>query len=142
MERALERFRDAQDHVYPGALRELRRGRKDGHWIWFIFPQVAGLGHSPTSRLYAINSLDEARGYLADPLLGGRLRACAEALLATSGQSAEDILGTVDALKLRSSVTLFHRAAPDDPLFQKVLDRFYAGIPDAATDRLLGDAPA
>jgi len=133
----LERFVVAQDHVYAGVLDELRRGRKTGHWIWFIFPQVAGLGYSEMSREFAITSLDEARAYLAHPVLGARLRECATALLATNELTAEAILGGVDAVKVRSSMTLFHRAAPDETLFAQVLDRFYGGVPDAATDARL-----
>lgn len=138
----LDRFVVAQERVYAEALGELRRGRKTGHWIWFVFPQIAGLGYSDMSRLYAIASLDEARAYLADPVLGARLRECAAALLATSRQrTAEDILGGIDAVKVRSSMTLFHRAAPDEPIFSQVLDRFYGGIPDAATDARLEGLP-
>ena len=137
----LQRFRDAQAGVYEGALGELRRGSKTGHWMWFIFPQLAGLGHSETARYYAIGSLEEARAYLADPLLGPRLRACARALLDTRETSAEAILGPVDALKLRSSMTLFRRAAPDERVFTQVLERFYGGAPDPATDRLLDQDP-
>jgi uncharacterized protein (DUF1810 family) len=134
----LDRFVAAQEHVYAGALAELRRGRKTGHWIWFIFPQIAGLGYSDVSRRYAIASLDEARAYLAHPQLGARLRECAGALLfETRRVTAEDILGEIDAMKVRSSMTLFHRAEPDEPLFKQVLDRFYGGAPDAATDALL-----
>jgi uncharacterized protein (DUF1810 family) len=130
----LGRFHRAQAPVYASALEELRRGRKTGHWMWFIFPQVAGLGHSATSQAYAIGSLDEARAYLADPVLGGRLRECATVLLGLQGRTATEVMGSIDALKLRSSMTLFHRAAPDDPLFTDVLDRFYGGVPDPATD--------
>jgi uncharacterized protein (DUF1810 family) len=131
----LDRFVVAQERVYDDALDELRRGRKTGHWIWFVFPQIAGLGSSDMSRRYAIASLDEARAYLADPGLGARLRECATALLATATHlTAEDILGGIDAVKVRSSMTLFHRAAPDEPIFTQVLDRFYGGVPDAATD--------
>jgi len=135
----LDRFVLAQEHVYGGALEELRRGRKTGHWIWFIFPQVAGLGYSDMSRRYALTSLDEARAYLAHPLLGARLRECASALLAAPQVAAEDILGATDAMKVRSSMTLFHRAAPDEPIFTQVLDRFYGGVPDSATDDRLRD---
>jgi uncharacterized protein (DUF1810 family) len=133
----LDRFLSAQQGVYEGALDELRRGRKAGHWIWFIFPQIAGLGYSEMSQLYAIASLDEARAYLAQPVLGARLRECAGAVLATKARTAEEIFGATDALKLRSSMTLFHRAAPNEPIFTRVLDRFYAGVPDAATDARL-----
>ncbi len=135
----LDRFVVAQDHVYAGALDELRRGRKTGHWIWFIFPQIAGLGHSDMSRRYAITSLGEASAYLDHPLLGARLRECASAVLATTQGTAEDILGATDAMKVRSSMTLFHRAAPDEPVFAQVLDRFYGGVPDSATDARLRD---
>jgi uncharacterized protein (DUF1810 family) len=133
----LERFVRAQEGVYAGVVDELGRGRKVGHWMWFVFPQVAGLGRSEMSRHYAIASLDEARAYLAHPVLGPRLHDCASLMLATTRRTAEDILGGIDAVKLRSSMTLFHRAAPDDPIFGLVLDRFYAGLPDPATDELL-----
>jgi uncharacterized protein (DUF1810 family) len=137
MDYDLERFVAAQEGVYPGALTELRAGRKTGHWIWFVFPQVAGLGRSPTSQHYAIDSVGEARAYVDHPVLGPRLRECAAAILAVGGRSAEEILGSIDAVKLRSSMTLFHRAAPDEPLFRQVLDRYYDGRPDRATDELL-----
>jgi uncharacterized protein (DUF1810 family) len=134
----LDRFVAAQASTYAGALAELRAGRKTGHWIWFIFPQIEGLGRSQMSHRYAIGSLDEAREYLGHPLLGGRLRACAEALLSVKRRTAEEILGPVDAMKVRSSMTLFLRAAPEDPLFARVLERYYGGVPDAATDERLG----
>jgi uncharacterized protein (DUF1810 family) len=134
----LDRFVAAQDQTYLGALAELRRGHKTGHWIWFIFPQVAGLGNSEMSRFYAIASLDEARAYLAHPVLGARLRECAGALLAAEGRRAEGILGPVDAMKVRSSMTLFRRAAPAERLFSDVLDRFYGSVTDAATEERLG----
>jgi uncharacterized protein (DUF1810 family) len=130
----LDRFVVAQRHVYDGALEELHRGHKTGHWIWFIFPQIAGLGYSAMSQTYAIASLDEARVYLAHAVLGARLRECAEAVLAVSGRTAEGIFGPIDAMKLRSCMTLFHRAAPDEPVFAQVLDRFYNGVADEATD--------
>ena len=133
----LERFVRAQVSYYDGALRELRAGRKTGHWIWFIFPQLAGLGRSETSRIYGIGSLAEARAYLDHPILGPRLRACAEAVLATSGTTAEGIFGSLDAMKVRSSMTMFHRAAPAEPLFTQMLGRFYDGTADEATDALL-----
>jgi len=133
----LDRFVAAQQGVYEGVLDELRRGRKVGHWIWFIFPQIAGLGHSAMSQLYAISSVDEARAYLAHPVLGPRLRECAAIVLATTGRTALEIFGSIDAVKLRSSMTLFHRAAPDEALFRQVLERFYAGTPDEATDARL-----
>lgn len=134
----LDRFLVEQELAYDGALAELRRGRKVGHWIWFIFPQVAGLGRSGMSRRFAIASIDEARDYLAHPVLGARLRACALALLAIEGRTAEGILGPIDAMKVRSCMTLFHRAAPDEVVFAQVLDRYYDGLADAATDALLG----
>ena len=134
----LERFVSAQAEVYDVVVDELRRGRKTSHWIWFIFPQIAGLGSSPTSRFFAIASLAEARAYLADPLLGVRLRECTGLLLAIDGRTADEIFGSLDALKVRSSMTLFHRAAPSEPLFVAVLDRYYGGQLDAATERLLG----
>jgi uncharacterized protein (DUF1810 family) len=130
----LDRFVVEQHDVYHGVLEELRAGRKTGHWIWFIFPQIAGLGHSAMSERFAIDSLDEARAYLAHPILGFRLRECAGILLATEGRTAEQIFGSVDAMKLRSCMTLFHRAAPDETVFAQVLDRYYAGVADAATD--------
>jgi uncharacterized protein (DUF1810 family) len=134
----LEGFVEAQSGVFEGAVDELRRGRKVGHWIWFIFPQLVGLGRSPTSQRYALRSLAEARAYLAHPLLGPRLRECAEVLLAApQGRSAIDIFGELDALKVRSSMTLFHRAAPEERLLRAVLDRFYDGRPDERTDELL-----
>jgi uncharacterized protein (DUF1810 family) len=133
----LDRFVSAQEGVYAGVLDELRRGRKVGHWIWFIFPQVAGLGHSAMSQQYAISSLDEARAYLADPVLGPRLRECAATVLATTGRTAMEIFGQIDAMKLRSSMTLFHRAAPDEPVFAQVLERYYDGNADDATDARL-----
>ena len=133
----LERFVAAQGHVYDDVVAELRSGRKTSHWMWFVFPQVAGLGRSAMSQQYAIASLDEARAYLAHPILGPRLRECAGAVLATTGRSAEEILGGIDAVKLRSSMTLFHRAAPDEALFVDVLDRFFDGQVDVMTDQLL-----
>ena len=137
----LARFLEEQEHAYDGVLDELRRGRKTGHWIWFIFPQVAGLGHSAMSQRFAIASLDEARAYLAHPVLGPRLRECITALLAVRGRTADEILGPLDAMKLRSSLTLFHRAAPDDPAFVEALDRLYGGSVDDATDEWLARAP-
>ena len=135
----LERFVAAQDAggTYRSAVDELRAGFKSGHWMWFVFPQIAGLGQSPISRRYAITSLGEAAAYLAHPVLGFRLRECAGILAALKGRSADQIFGSIDAIKLRSSMTLFHRAAPDDPLFEQVLTRFFDGIADHATDALL-----
>jgi uncharacterized protein (DUF1810 family) len=134
----LGRFVLAQEGVYAGVLEELRRDRKDSHWIWFIFPQIAGLGTSWISQQYSIVSLDEARAYLAHPVLGARLRECAGIVLAAKGRSAAEIFGELDAMKVRSCMTLFHRAAPDEPLFEQVLDRYYGGVPDVLTDARLG----
>ena len=134
----LERFVAAQAGIYEGALRELKAGRKTGHWIWFIFPQLVGLGRSEMSRFYGIESVSEARAYLDHPVLGPRLRECVSAVLATSGATADQILGSLDAMKVRSSMTLFHHAAPDIPLFSLALERFYGGVTDDATDALLG----
>ena len=133
----LDRFVTEQDRDYETVLGELRRGRKSSHWIWFIFPQIAGLGHSAMSQHFAIGSLDEARAYLAHPVLGPRLRECARLVLAVEGRTAEEIFGSLDAMKVRSCMTLFHRAAPDEPEFGLVLDRYYGGVEDEATiDRL------
>jgi uncharacterized protein (DUF1810 family) len=132
----LQRFVDAQEDaaIYARALEELRRGRKRSHWIWFVFPQIAGLGQSPMSQAYAIRSLEEARAYLAHPILGPRLKECCEALLAAEPSAgADSILGGIDAIKVRSSMTLFTRADPEEPLFAAVLDRFYGGEEDPET---------
>jgi uncharacterized protein (DUF1810 family) len=139
-DRDLQRFRDAQaGGTYAHALAELRAGHKTGHWMWFIFPQLEGLGRSSTARHYAIASLSHARAYLADPLLGGRLREACQALLALPDTAtAEGVLGAIDAMKLCSSVTLFARAGEGDDVFAAVLARFYAGAQDEATLRLLG----
>ncbi len=135
----LARFEEAQDATgtYQQALSELRAGAKRSHWMWFVFPQVAGLGLSPTSRKYALSSLDEARAYLRHPLLGARLLECSRAVLAVEDRSAEQIFGGIDARKLHSSSTLFLRAAPDEPVFRQILDKYFGGVPDSATDRLL-----
>jgi uncharacterized protein (DUF1810 family) len=135
----LERFVVAQDRAdtYVTALAELRAGRKRTHWMWYVFPQVAGLGYSPTSRAYAISCLGEAREYLAHPVLGARLHECAAALTTVFGLSAADIFGELDAEKLGSSMTLFHRAAPQDLIFQRVLEQYFGGATDPATDQLL-----
>jgi uncharacterized protein (DUF1810 family) len=137
----LQRFIDAQDQggTYEAALAELGAGRKTSHWMWFVFPQIAGLGQSPISRRFAIASLDEARAYLAHPVLGPRLTECARALTQLPTGSAEQVFGGIDALKLRSSMTLFARADPDEPLFSQVLAQYFGAETDEATDRLLGD---
>jgi uncharacterized protein (DUF1810 family) len=128
----LQRFVAAQDEAgtYASAVNELRGGRKRSHWMWFVFPQISGLGQSPTSRTYAIKSLDEARAYLAHPVLGPRLIECACILAGLEGLTAQDIFGAVDAIKLRSSMTLFARADPAEPVFQGVLDAYFGGVAD------------
>ena len=133
----LDRFVAAQEGVYDQALGELRRGRKTSHWMWFVFPQIAGLGHSATAIHFAIASLDEARAYLAHPLLGPRLITASHVVAAAAG-SAEVILGSIDAIKLRSSMTLFAAVADDPAPFRAVLDRFYKGQRDPATLALIG----
>ncbi len=134
----LARFAKAQRADYAGAVAELQRGRKVGHWIWYVFPQIAGLGMSSTSQHYAIGSMAEAQAYLAHPELGPRLVECARLLLSTPNRSAEEILGGIDAMKVRSSMTLFQQADPDEPVFGEVLDRLYDGRPDRRTLQLLG----
>jgi uncharacterized protein (DUF1810 family) len=129
----LSRFVEAQRPVYDQALDEVRRGRKRSHWMWFVFPQIAGLGSSPTAEFYAISGLDEARAYLAHAVLGARLRECADALLLVSGRSASDIFPYPDDLKLRSSMTLFSLVAPRDSPFARVLEQYFDGQPDDRT---------
>ena len=131
----LERFLSAHDvdGTYDRAVAELRRGQKTGHWMWFVFPQIAGLGQSPTARKFAISSLEEAKVYLRHPVLGPRLLQCAGIVAVTQGRSAEQIFGGVDAQKLRSSMTLFLRSAPSELVFGQVLDLYFDGTPDTAT---------
>ena len=129
----LTRFLAAQDPIYPGALSEIRAGRKRTHWMWFVFPQAFGLGTTHTAEHYAIRSLDEARTYLAHPILGHRLRECAETLLRVRGKSASDIFGFPDDVKLRSSMTLFASFAQEDSVFDEVLERYFGGKPDPLT---------
>ena len=133
----LQRFVDAQRNTYALALAELRAGHKRGHWMWFVFPQVAGLGHSATAKRYAIGSREEAIAYLAHPVLGPRLRAGAEAVLGVTGRSVHDIFGYPDDLKLHSSMTLFARLAEPDSPFRRVLERFCEGAEDPATIAVL-----
>jgi len=133
----LERFVEAQAPIYAQALAELRAGDKQSHWMWFVFPQLAGLGLSPTAQRYAIGSLEEARAYLDHPLLGPRLRECSAAVNAVEGRSAHQIFGSPDDLKFRSSMTLFRETAPDEPIFQEALDRYFPGEPDPRTLELL-----
>jgi uncharacterized protein (DUF1810 family) len=138
---ALERFVRAQDEhgTYARALAELHAGRKQSHWMWFVFPQLTGLGASAMAQRYAIGSLQEARAYLAHPVLGGRLRESAAALDSLAGGvSAEEVLGHVDALKLRSSLTLFERADPSEQLFARLLIKFYGGVREERTEQALG----
>jgi uncharacterized protein (DUF1810 family) len=138
----LARFVQAQDHTgtYERALEELRDGRKLSHWMWFVFPQLEGLGHSVMARRYAIGSLGEARAYLEHPVLGPRLLAASRTLLAHRGRSAEDVLGSVDAVKLRSSMTLFARSARDERVFVDVLEAFFDRREDSRTKDLLDNA--
>ena len=135
---SLQRFVDAQDagSTYDAALRELRRGRKQTHWMWFVFPQVSGLGHSPTAQHYAISGLDEARAYLVHPVLGPRLREAAGVVAQLRESDPVAVLGPIDAMKLRSSMTLFALADPDEQVFRAVLDRYFGGEPDPTTIEL------
>lgn len=135
----LQRFVDAQDDgdTYEDAIAELRSGRKRTHWMWFVFPQLAGLGQSPMSRRYAVSSLDEARAYLEHPVLARRLLEAAGVVADTKGRTAIAIFGSTDAQKLHSSMTMFLRARPSEPVFGKVLGQLYGGRPDHYTDELL-----
>jgi uncharacterized protein (DUF1810 family) len=139
LEPDLERFVSAQDAdgTFDRALAELRAGRKTSHWMWFVLPQLAGLGRSPMAQQYAVADLAEALAYLAHDVLGPRLLSCCEALLDLTGATAVDVLGSTDAMKLRSSMTLFARAEPAEPLFAAVLDRFFDGREDERTVELL-----
>ncbi|HST85089.1 MAG TPA: DUF1810 domain-containing protein [Kineosporiaceae bacterium] len=135
----LERFVIAQDEAdtYPRAVQELQAARKQSHWMWFVFPQLAGLGRSPMAQLYAISGLPEAQAYLQHPVLGARLLECANLLTTIGGTSAEEIFGSIDAQKLQSSMTLFARAAPQEKVFQAVLDRYFDGkLDEETTSRL------
>ncbi len=136
----LSRFVRAQKHVYADALSEITNGRKRTHWMWFVFPQLAGLGVSATSERYAIATVDEARAYLDHPILGPRLLECSESLLRVEGRSATAILGTPDDLKLRSCATLFASVSPPGSVFDRVLEKYYGGARDPKTLRLLGMA--
>lgn len=136
----LDRFVSAQEQTYGQALAQVRRGRKSGHWMWFVFPQIAGLGMSPTAQHYAIADLDEARAYLAHPVLGDRLRECTRAVADSQAGSAQAIFGGIDTMKLRSSMTLFEKASQaesDGQLFAAVLDRYFEGERDGKTLELL-----
>jgi uncharacterized protein (DUF1810 family) len=135
----LKRFVDAQAPVYRNVVEELRGGRKRSHWMWFVFPQLRGLGSSPTAVHYGVSSLEEARAYLAHELLGPRLRECTRLVIEAQGRSAADIFGSPDDLKLRSSMTLFSRATDDNEDFVGVLDKYYGGRQDQLTlERLTG----
>jgi len=129
----LERFVEAQDRVYQNVVRELRAGQKQSHWMWFIFPQMAGLGSSPTSVRFAISSLEEASAYLAHPVLGRRLKECAKLALEVEGKTARQIFGSVDEMKFRSSMTLFAKGAPDEAVFEDCLRKYFDGVPDPVT---------
>jgi uncharacterized protein (DUF1810 family) len=133
----LHRFLDAQERVYDRVLEELRAGRKSSHWMWFIFPQIAGLGHSSMAQQFAMGSLDEAKAYLQHPILGSRLRECTQLVLNVEGRSAEEIFGYPDYLKFRSCLTLFLTAAPDNALFNASLLKYFHGKPDQLTLDLL-----
>jgi uncharacterized protein (DUF1810 family) len=133
----LIRFVRAQEGTYDQALSELKLGRKRSHWIWWIFPQFDGLGFSPITKRFSIKSEDEARAYLAHPILGLRLIECAEAIVSVQGKSARDILGSPDDLKLKSCATLFAQVSPLGSVFEQILEKFYSGERDAATLRLL-----
>ena len=137
----LDRFLRAQKRDYAQALAELRQGRKTTHWIWYVLPQLRGLGRSDMAQAYGLAGRAEAAGYFAHPVLGPRLVECVNAMLAHTDRSAESILGAVDALKFRSCLTLFHAVAPEEPAFSAALQAFYGGQPDEATLRLLGPAP-
>ncbi len=133
----LQRFVEAQAPVYPRVLSELRRGRKQSHWMWFIFPQLAGLGHSAMARLYALSSREEAAAYLVHGVLGPRLRECTALVNAVEGRTIREILGSPDDLKFRSSMTLF-AAVSSEPEFAASIEKFYGGAPDQKTLELLG----
>jgi uncharacterized protein (DUF1810 family) len=137
----LKRFVQAQDDDYDQALAEIRGGRKRSHWMWYIFPQFDGLGFSSTSRRYAIKSIAEAEAYLSHPVLGPRLRDCAEAVLRVDGRSALEIFGSPDDMKLKSCATLFARVSPAGSVFDRLLDKYFQGERDDKTLRLLGVAP-
>jgi len=129
----LARFVEAQSAVFASVLAELGAGRKTSHWMWFVFPQLTSLGRSDTARFYGLEDGAEATAYWRHPVLGERLKQCARLVLATEGESAHDIFGSPDDLKLRSCMTLFDAVAPDEPVFREVLARFYGGEPDPAT---------
>ena len=129
----LQRFVLAQDPVFERVLAELRAGMKTSHWMWFIFPQIRGLGRSPVSLEYAIASREEAQSYLQHPILGPRLKECTRLVLEVEGRSVEEIFGSPDDMKFRSSMTLFAQVSPDDDIFQRALQKYFAGVPDRLT---------
>jgi uncharacterized protein (DUF1810 family) len=133
----LSRFLKAQHEEYAKALAEIRSGRKRSHWMWYIFPQIEGLGQSSTAQFYAIKGIEEARAFLAHPVLGSRLRECVEAVLSVEGKTAEEIFGFPDVLKLRSCATLFARVSEPGSLFEQLLQKYYGGAADEATLKLL-----
>ena len=137
-ERGLDKYVRAQERDYADALREIRSGRKRSHWIWYIFPQMDGLGYSPTAQYYGIRDLEQAKDYMAHPVLGPRLVEISEALLALPTSDPGAVMGYPDDLKLCSSMTLFELAAPEEPVFGRVLDKFYGGRRDPLTLQLLG----
>ena len=134
----LSRFTEAHRRSYRTALAEIQNGRKETHWMWYIFPQIQGLGYSPTAQYYAISSLDEAAAFLQDAYLGGNLQEISRALLFLSGDDPTEIFGSPDDLKLRSSMTLFSVVAGEDSVFQEVLEKYYDGRPDGRTLQILG----
>ena len=136
----LDRFVTAQEPVFAAVLAELRAGRKQTHWMWFVFPQLAALGRSPTAKFYGLADLEDARAYLAHPVLGPRLLACTRLVNAVAAKSAHDIFGSPDDLKFRSCVTLFHRAAPDEAAFGEALRKYFGGVEDAPTVELVASA--
>ena len=133
----LDRFIEAQEGDYENALAEIRAGRKRSHWMWYVFPQFTGLGSSPTSIEYAIKSREEAKQYLAHPVLGRRLVECAEAVLRIDNRSAHEIFGSPDDMKLRSSATLFASVSPEGSVFHRLIDKYFEGKPDVRTIELM-----
>jgi uncharacterized protein (DUF1810 family) len=141
MSHNLQRFLDAQQHDYATALAEIRAGRKRSHWMWYIFPQIQGLGFSETAQFYAIRDRAEAEAYMQHPVLGGRLMEISAALLTLENPNATRIMGSPDDIKLKSSMTLFAALNGAEPVFQRVLDAFFNGVPDAKTLQILGQNP-
>lgn len=137
MEYNLQRFIDAQNNVYEQVVKELRRGNKTTHWMWFIFPQIKGLGYSPTAIYYSISNLEEAKAYMENPILSNRLIECCQIILKLKGKSANDIFGYTDAMKLKSSMTLFSLVSDND-VFNKVLDMYFKGEKDNETLKIIG----